>query len=318
MPARAARLLLAAGVLLVAGCAGTPQTDSVLYAEDGPAANAELTSVPFFPQAAYQCGPAALATVLGAAGAPTTPADLVAEVYLPGRRGSLQPELMAATRKRGYVPYVLEPRLDALLAEVSAGTPVLVLQNLGLESHPQWHFAVVVGFDLGTGNLVLRSGEEARRVISMRVFEHTWRRGGYWAMVAVPPDQLPRTAREDDYLRAVMTLEKRGRWRESAAAYDTALTRWPDSLVALMGLGNSHYALGDLSAAEAAYRRAAATHPDAGAAFNNLAQTLADQDRLLEAEQAARRAVHLGGPLAGQYAETLDTILMRSRIESDG
>ena len=301
--------VLLAGALLGAGCAGTPQTDAVLAAAPVPAPHAELTAVPFFPQSRYQCGPAALATLLGAAGAATTPEELVPDVYLPGRRGSLQLELVAAARARGFVPYVLEPRLEAVLAEVSAGTPVLVLQNLGLEAHPQWHFAVVVGFHLAAGDLVLRSGVEARRVVSMRVFEHTWRRGGHWAMVVMPAHRLPRTANENAYLRAVMALERAGRRQAAAAAYAAALERWPGSLVALMGLGNSRYALGDLPGAEAAYRRAVRAHPAAAAAFNNLAQTLAEQGRLGEAEAAARRAVVMGGPMRDVYEETLEEIL---------
>jgi Flp pilus assembly protein TadD len=78
-----------------------------------------------------------------------------------------------------------------------------------------------------------------------------------------------------------------------------------------MGLGNSLYAMGDVAGAEQAYRQATLYHPTAGVAFNNLAQTLADQDRWREAEQAAQRAVSLGGPLLPSYEETLHEILTR-------
>ncbi len=300
------------------GCAGTPQTDELLAARSEPRNPVELTDVPFFPQSPYQCGPAALATVLTSAGAATTPDALAPQVYLPGRRGSLQFELLAATRRYGYISYVLEPRLDDLLNEVAAGTPVLVLQNLGLSWYPRWHYAVVVGFDLSTGEIILRSGGEARHVVSMRVFERTWKRGGSWAMVSMPPDRLPRTAVETSYVLAVVSLERLQKWRDVAVAYDTALTRWPDNLVARIGLGNSRYALGDVPGAEAAYRRATRDHPDAGVAFNNLAQVLADQGRLREAEEAARQAVRLGGPMLEPYEDTLDQILARPREAFSG
>src|SRR5690606_8791127 len=58
-------------------------------------------SVPFFAQQEYQCGPAALASVLHAADAPVSPDELVSEVWLPERRGSLAMELAAAARARG-------------------------------------------------------------------------------------------------------------------------------------------------------------------------------------------------------------------------
>ena len=147
----------------------------------------------------------------------------------------------------------------------------------------------------------------------MRVFERTWERGGFWAMVSMPPDRLPHTARETSYVLAVLSLERLQRWRDVAVAYETALSRWPDNLVARIGLGNSRYALGDMPGAEAAYRRATRDHPDAAGAFNNLAQVLADQGRLPEAEGAARQAVRLGGPMQEQSEDTLQQILARAR-----
>ncbi len=116
----------------------------------------ELSATPFFPQSDYQCGPAALATVLTASGVTTTPEALVPKVYLPGRQGSLQPELVAAARQYDRLAYVLEPALAQVVAEVAAGRPVLVMQNLGLASYPVWHFAVVVGYDREAEQLVLR------------------------------------------------------------------------------------------------------------------------------------------------------------------
>ena len=307
-----------AATLLMVGCAGTPQTNELLATRGGSKHSVELADVPFFPQTAYQCGPAALATVLGSAGAAITPDVLASQVYLPDRRGSLQFELLAATRRHGYIPYVLEPRLDDVLSEVAAGTPVLVLQNLGLSWYPKWHYAVVVGFDLSTGEIVLRSGSEARHIVSMRVFERTWERGDFWAMVSMPPDRLPHTAEEASYMLAVLSLERLQRWQDVALAYDTALSRWPDNLVARIGLGNSRYALGDAPGAEAAYRRATRDHPDAAVAFNNLAQVLADQGRLREAEAAARQAVRLGGPMLEHYEDTLGQVLARSREAFSG
>jgi PBP1b-binding outer membrane lipoprotein LpoB len=51
---------IAALVLLLAGCASTPQTHSLTANRPGDLPErVELTQVPFFPQDAYQCGPAA-------------------------------------------------------------------------------------------------------------------------------------------------------------------------------------------------------------------------------------------------------------------
>lgn len=297
-------------LLLLTGCA-TPQTERLL--ENAPAfpQPAELAAVPFFPQEAYQCGPAALATVLGSTGLNVTPDELAPQVYLPARQGSLQFELIAAARRHGRVPYVLQPQLESIAAEVAAGNPVLVLQNLGIAALPLWHYAVVVGFDLARGEVVLRSGRERRHVTRLGTFEHTWRRGGYWAIVALPPDRLPQTAEELPYLQSVLALEKLKRWRDAATAYGSALDRWPQSLGAQVGLGNSRYALGDLREAETAFRAATRDHPQAAVAFNNLAQVLADQGRWNEAEPMARKAVEIGGDNAGHFRQTLAHIRAR-------
>ena len=89
-------------------------------------------ATPFFPQEEYQCGPAALATALVSAGAQTTPEALVPQVYVPERKGSFQVEMLAAARRHGMVSYALAPKFEDLLREIAAGTPVIVLQNLGI------------------------------------------------------------------------------------------------------------------------------------------------------------------------------------------
>ena len=75
-----------------------------------------------------------------------------------------------------------------------------------------------------------------------------------------------------------------------------------------MGLGNSSYALGDMTEAEAAFHKATQLHPASGAAFNNLAQILYETGRKQQALQAARRAVDIGGPLLPVFQQTLEMI----------
>ena len=139
--AAAAGAVLAAA--LIAGCA-TPQATALLA---GPPAGlpprVELSAVPFYPQEDYQCGPAALATTLVHAGVAVTPEELVSQVYLPARKGSLQAEMLAASRRHGLMAYQLAPRLEDLLREVADGKPVIVLQNLGFGFAPVWHYAEI-------------------------------------------------------------------------------------------------------------------------------------------------------------------------------
>jgi hypothetical protein len=305
----AAGLFLAVSLLL-AGCAGMAPQSHALKANRAPdlPSSAELADVPFFPQKEYQCGPAALATVLNAAGVGVTPEALTAQVYLPARKGSLQVEMLGAARRHGMVAYELAPSLTDLLAEVAAGNPVLVLEDFGVPIYPLWHYAVVVGYDLDAGKIILRSGVKRRETMPLVLFERLWSHAGHWAMLALPPARLPATATEPRYALGAAALEKSGKPQDAKRAYTTLLARWPQSLAGRIGLGNSAYALGELAEAEQAFRRAALDHDQAAPAFNNLAQTLADQGRYPEALAAARQAVELGGESLATSQATLEEI----------
>jgi tetratricopeptide (TPR) repeat protein len=302
------RAALGALALLLAGCATAPAPQ---LAGVGLPRQATVAAVPFHAQEANFCGPAAMAMTLGWSGLAVAPEDVVPATYTPGRDGTLQHDLIAAARRAGRLAVPIAS-LDELLAELAAGHPVLVLQNLGLDWYPQWHYAVAIGYDLAAGELVLHSGTEAGRRMSLSTFQATWERAGRWALAVLPPERLPASADEPAVLRAVAGLEQAGQARAAAAAYAAALQRWPGSLAALIGLGNARYAAGQLPGAEAAFRTAASLHPAAAAAWNNLAHVLAEQNELDEALAAAKRAVDLGGPQAATYRATLDEIAARS------
>ncbi len=270
----------------------------------------ELTEVPFFPQLEYQCGPAALATVLAHAGVKITPEELVPQVYVPARKGSLQVEMLAAARRHGMVSYPLAPRFEDLLREIAAGNPVIVLQNLGVFT-AGWHYAVAIGYDYSLGTLVMRSGTQERDVLPFAAHEVFWMRSGYWAMVALPPDRIPATAEEKSWLNAIAAFERIGDANGARVAYKTFLGRWPDNVNAYIGLANTHYTLGELPQAEAVLREAARRDPDSVVVLNNLAQTVSDLGRHEEALPLADKALAAGGPFSAAVQKTRETILER-------
>ena len=136
---------------LLGGCAVQTQALRASPPSDLPV-RAELEATPFYPQTEYQCGPAALATVLGAAGIAADPGTLAEQVFLPARTGTLQIEMVAGARRQGAVATRIPPTLTAALHEVAAGRPVAVLLNLGLSWYPLWHYAVLIGYDLDSGD----------------------------------------------------------------------------------------------------------------------------------------------------------------------
>jgi hypothetical protein len=286
------------------GCTTTPQTAALRAA---PAQAPVALTIPFVPQDAYQCGPAALAMVLRASGANAGLDDLVAQVYVPARYGSLQPELLASARRHGRLAVVLPPQIDAVLAELRAGTPVLVLQNLALPFAPRWHYAVVIGFDPLREELILHTGTSAAQRLPLSVFERTWARSGHWAMVATRPAALPATPTTNALVQATIALE---RVDAGAAllAFDALTQRDPSSYGAWFGLGTGALQQQDVTTAQRALLRATDLQPTSADAWNNLALAHLHAREPARARAAAQRAVDLGGPRAQRYATTLDAV----------
>lgn len=280
--------LLGWWVIAASGCA--VQTEALRRQPPaGLPQQVELSRTPFFPQTEFQCGPAALATALGAVGVNVTPEALAEQVFLPARQGSLQVEMLAAVRRHGAVATRVPGTLHAVLRELAAGHSVVVLQNLGLSFAPVWHYAVLVGYDLPDASVLLRSGATARQVMAMRTFEHTWARSGFWAFVALPPGQWPPTADVTAVVQAAVGFERVAPPAAASLAYASALQRFPSDLSLAMGLGNTRHAAGDLRGAEAAFAQAAAQH-DSAPAWINLALTRRELGDSAGAVQAANRA----------------------------
>ena len=213
---------------------------------------------------------------------------------MPGRKGSLQIELVAAARMRDRVVYEVSPQdLPSLIRQVAAGTPVLVMQNLGVKLVPIWHYAVLVGYDLDAGTLVLRSGTTQRRVMGMRRFMSTWNRAQRWALVVLEPGRLPAGAQLDRYIAAAAGLEAVGRLGAAEQAYASARGHWPDSVWPQLGLANLSYRRGDLQAAEGGYLAALALDPRSVVAHNNLAEILGDRGCVSQARTHVERAAAL-------------------------
>jgi tetratricopeptide (TPR) repeat protein len=276
-------------VLVLAACASRAPVIPRLVPQATTAV--ELSDTPFFPQQAYHCGPAALATVLQASGVSLRPDDLARRVYLPARQGSLQAELVAATRRAARIPYIVEPTLPALGSELDAGRPVLVLQNLAIGWLPVWHYAVVIGLDPDADRVLLRSGTVRRHVVAANEFLRTWQLADKWAMVVLRPGELPAEVDPPRYLEAVALSERYLPPTARVAAYRAALGRWPDNPIARFGLAYALHAAGNLEQAESEYRSLVDGHPGHAVALNNLADVLRLRGCYVDAREAARQAI---------------------------
>ncbi|MBV8034854.1 PA2778 family cysteine peptidase [Roseateles sp.] len=296
-----ARCAAALAALLLSGCATffTPPQTAALLAKPPPdlPPRVERAETPFFPQTRDHCGPAALATALADIGLPADPDRLADAVFLPSRAGTLQLEMLGGARRQGAVATRLPRELEALLREVAAGHVVVVLQNLGLELIPRWHYAVVVGYDLEAREIILRSGTTERATLPLRTFDYTWTRAGRWAIAVLPPEQLAATATEADAQEAALGFERAAPPGRAAQAWRALLARWPGNLLAGIGLGNTLNAAGDAVGARTAFESAAQRH-DSAVAWINLARL-----RLDAGDRAGARAAALRGLQRAEAAE---------------
>lgn len=263
----------------------------------------ELTAAPFFPQDDYQCGPAALATLFGHYGRDLTPRQLTPRVFTPDAKGSFPAEMDALARQQGFISYPLKT-LEDLLHEISAGHPVLVLQNLGASWYPIWHFAVVVGYDLETRELVLRSGDQERMHTGFALFDATWKSGGRWGRVVLPPQRLPASAQPLPYLKAAADLEQTGPVDAALNAYRTAFQHWPDQPLAGFSLATSLHTSGQYGEARQIFEQLLTRHPAMADGWNNYAYSL----QALGCPASARAAARCAAALAPGNANIADSV----------
>ena len=306
-------------LLILSSCASTPQSRQIRANGAGSLPSAvELTDTPFFPQTQYQCGPAALATLLQTHGVKTTPEKLSRQVYIPERKGSLQIEMTVAARRHKMLPYKLKPQLIDLFTEITAGNPVLVLQNLGFEWYPQWHYAVVVGYDTDNHEVILRSGTTKRWLTSYEVFERTWKRADFWALVIIPIGEIPATAEPLRYLKTAYAFEETGNRELALKAYQSASKQWPDVAVIWMTLGNMAFDNQEWAEAVSAFKTASRLEPESIVSWNNLAYALHAYGCRTQAKMALQCGFKVSPAdknLQDSWSELIDNSAANNRAE---
>ncbi len=279
--------------LLLSACAQSPVLLDSTYESLTP--QVENREVPFFAQSEYQCGPATLAMVLSYQGVDTSVEELIPQVFLPGRNGSVQPEMLATVRRHHKLAYPIRGTMDALLNHLAAGDPVVVMQNLSLPIYPMWHYAVAIGFDLPDETIVLRSGERKRHTLSFSRFDATWARSDRWGFIVADPGTLPKGISARNALEAISAYEEAHGPEAALSSWQALVKRYPDNAMGQFALGNALYAAQQVNEATAAFRAATQQDPRMGAAWLNLGIVLLQQDRPGDARDALRQAAALDG-----------------------
>lgn len=153
----------------------------------GPGPTRVSLDVPFFADNTDQCGPSALASVLGFWGLPAEPAVLREEIYRAGLKGSLTIDLLLSARSRGFSATLPDGSLALVKEELDAGHPLIAFLNVGFKLYPIGHYLVITGYDDAKQHLIVHSGMKRGQLISYKKFEKQWEKTKRWTLVIVPP-----------------------------------------------------------------------------------------------------------------------------------
>jgi hypothetical protein len=228
-------------ILILQACAVSPQTNKLLSNFEGHVFKHQINNVPFYPQQEYFCGPTALSEVLNFYGNEYDPEKLALEMFIPSKKGSLQIEMVSLTRRLNFIPYAEKSSLVKVLNWVTQDIPVIVFQNLGLDSFPYWHYAVVIGFDLNEQTISLHTGLSENRQVPIEVFENTWRRSDYWVLTPLPVGKISDDMDPLTYIQAALDVLNTGDEQVAISALQLAHKTWPSDWLASFSLANYYY-----------------------------------------------------------------------------
>ena len=247
----------------------------------------ELSKTAFFPSTERASAAAALATLLYTDGLDTIgPAQVTPllgnRTAVPALRG----ELVDVARRFERLPFVLPPTLNAVLAEVRSGKPVLVFQKLD-----GGRYSVVIGVDPLGNRLILRSGTDGRAYQPVDEFVARWKGGDQWAMVLGDGSKVPASATQEAWIATGEAATAAGYPALAERGAHAAIARWSNAVVPWVALGNARYAMKQWQGAQDAYVEALKRKPDNPVVRNNLALVLLERRCIALAEEQLERAV---------------------------
>ena len=140
-----------------------------------------IENVPFYPQTAYQCGPASLAGVLNYWGVKVSPDEIAEEIYSSSARGTLDIDMVLYARRKGLNATQYEGNIEDVRKHIDSRHPIIVLVGYGFSLIQKNHFMVVIGYsDYG---VIVNSGKDKEKFISEKDFLKSWDKTKFWTLL---------------------------------------------------------------------------------------------------------------------------------------
>lgn len=143
-----------------------------------------IQNVPFYPQKAYQCGPASLAGVLNYWRLPVSPEVIAKEIYSQSAKGTLNVDLALYAREKGFKATSYSGSVEDIRKKIDSGFPLIVLVDYGFLVFQQNHFMVIIGY--GEEGILVNSGKHQHQFIPYNSFLKTWEKTKSWTLLITP------------------------------------------------------------------------------------------------------------------------------------
>lgn len=143
-----------------------------------------IQNVPFYPQKAYQCGPASLAGVLNYWRLPVSPEVIAKEIYSQSAKGTLNVDLALYAREKGFKATSYSGSVEDIRKKIDSGFPLIVLVDYGFLVFQQNHFMVIIGY--GEEGILVNSGKHQHQFIPYNSFLKTWEKTKFWTLLITP------------------------------------------------------------------------------------------------------------------------------------
>ena len=290
--------------LFLSGCA------SISHRVDPPAAFSSgegcyLERLPAIAQRAYQCGPAALESVLRYWAQPADAQELRRALITPGARGVMNFVLANYPRTQGLWTEVHQASREDLRAWLRRGIPPIVMLRVGPLGIPTYHFMVVRGFSDPDGIYYANVGEAVPHAIHYAAFDRRWKDAGHWCLIVVPGERVDWELSAAEAGELAQLVERAGQLQLAERWYRAALVSDPENQAFQFNLANVYLRLHNWQAATLIYRDLLEASPQWGAVSNNLAWIAVEEGKPQEAVQLIEQAFLRG---AAREYDILDTL----------
>lgn len=215
-------------LLLSIGCASTQRKKDFANSEsfrDKPLGI--VNNVPFIEQPRELCGPTALYMVIKNL-KPSIELETVTDLtFTPEAKGAFKQDILSASRRLGFAPYRVTSA-DEIFASLASRNPVLIFHSAAFLWRDYWHYSVVTGYDLRAHHFSVHIGPYPYREMNITKLLQSWEKGGSWAYIVLPPNQLPADASFEGALENYQIFNRLNLIIPSQEIAHAIQTRWPD------------------------------------------------------------------------------------------